>query len=203
MSDLSNYDIIYKFLKFINILYIIKILSHMKEWICHDWLHRTNPERFSAGIQSGQLEHLTDFLTRELSVLGKKSKFRCSRLTLETVSKRIVRNWTSENNVNKFWFFQARSRLDNFLATSRNFESEIASSRKFWEEPLGQSMLEDARDLTVQKLDQDVKFGLLSEIIDEFKSYNAPVSHFFIAEIFDNVEIKIIKSMKFQIYQYF
>ena len=51
------------------------ILSHMKEWICHDWLHRTSPERFSAGIQSGQLEHLTDFLTRELSVLGKKSKF--------------------------------------------------------------------------------------------------------------------------------
>ena len=47
----------------------------MKEWICHDWLHRTSPERFSAGIQSGQLEHLTDFLTRELSVLGKKSQF--------------------------------------------------------------------------------------------------------------------------------
>ena len=46
----------------------------MKEWICHDWLHRTSPERFAAGIQSGQLEHLTEFLTRELSVLGKKVK---------------------------------------------------------------------------------------------------------------------------------
>ena len=43
----------------------------MKEWICHDWLHRTNPERFAAGIQAGEIEHLTEFLTRELSVLGK------------------------------------------------------------------------------------------------------------------------------------
>lgn len=51
-------------------------------------------------------------------------------------------------------------------------------------------MLEDARDLTVQKLDQDVKFGLLSEIIDEFKSYNAPVSHFFIGDFFDRLERK-------------
>ena len=56
-------------------------------------------------------------------------------------------------------------------------------------------MLEDARDLTVQKLDQDVKFSLLSEIIDEFKSYNAPVSQFFIGDIFGHLEIQKIRNL--------
>ena len=126
-----------------------------------------------------------------------KNLFTCDeKFSIENyVLKKIVCALTMKTyllfiNNNKFWFYQARSRLDNFLATSRNFESEIASSRKFWEEPLGQSMLEDARDLTVQKLDQDVKFGLLSEIIDEFKSYNAPVSQFFIGDIFGHLEMK-------------
>ena len=81
------------------------ILSHMKEWICHDWLHRTSPERFSAGIQSGQLEHLTDFLTRESSVLGKKSKFEDHILSVwfrqEQTFKDLREKFSIENYVLK------------------------------------------------------------------------------------------------------
>ena len=74
----------------------------MKEWICHDWLHRTSPERFSAGIQSGQLEHLTEFLTRELSVLGKSQNLKTISIQLRLEkgkrSKIYVRNRFQEKS---------------------------------------------------------------------------------------------------------